>query len=92
MNQTNEISVNEPKEEKLFDFKMQLDESLDLTPALRQAIEQTYTMLSIEGICDEVDEEELAIIGLNTEITCIDSETFLFYLNGEAYVISINSQ
>ena len=70
-------------------FKIELDSSGSIYPALKKAVEETYFLLVLDGVCEELSESDLDSFCDNLEITEINSTTFAFEIHGESYTVNL---
>lgn len=75
--------------DKVVDFKIQLDATGSIYPVLKKAIEEVYFVLVLDGVCDELSESDLDSFCDNIEIVQLNETTFSFELAEETYTVNL---
>lgn len=80
---------NQKDSNDVLNFKIELDSEGNIYPAIKKAIEETYFLLVLDGVCDELSESDLDSLCDNTEVVEVNSTTFAFELHGETYTVNL---
>jgi hypothetical protein len=75
--------------DKIVDFKIQLDATGSIYPVLKKAVEEVYFVLVLDGVCDELSESDLDSFCDNIEIVQLNETTFSFELAEETYTVNL---